>query len=190
MKHIPNILSCIRIAMVGLFIWLFVSGFYVGSLLVYVAAFLTDVMDGYLARRFNWITNIGKLLDPFADKLMLITVLACLHSAGWLPWYIFTIVLVKELLMICGGYFVLKKRKVAVFADWWGKIATGLFFISISTAMIGISDLLSVEKWLPVVIFVAALCVSICSLFHYAYLAGIIGKKYKDHTPFEDNSNP
>ena len=81
MKHIPNILSSLRIVLVGVFAWLFLSAFpdhmtrYWWAIGVYVLAFLTDVLDGFLARTFNWITPVGKLLDPFADKLMVVTAL-------------------------------------------------------------------------------------------------------------------
>ena len=81
MKHIPNILSSLRIAMVGVFAWLFITAFpnhtarYGWALGMFVLAFLTDVLDGFLARTFNWVTPVGKLLDPLADKLMSITAL-------------------------------------------------------------------------------------------------------------------
>ena len=79
MKHIPNILSALRIVMVGVFAGLFMTGQYIAALSVYVLAFFTDVLDGRLARRHGWITNLGKLLDPLADKLMVVTALLCIY---------------------------------------------------------------------------------------------------------------
>lgn len=189
MRNIPNILSFLRILMVGLFIYLFVKEQYLGCLIVYIAAFLTDVLDGFLARRFNWITNLGKLIDPFADKFMLLSVLACLFSIGKLPWYILLIILMKELLMVFGGLFLLKKRKITVYADWWGKIATGLFFASI-TLMLAKLALPSLLGFIPdlalEILFLIALAISIFSLFHYAYKGGFIGKKYRERNAYEN----
>ncbi|MBQ5488345.1 MAG: CDP-alcohol phosphatidyltransferase family protein, partial [Clostridia bacterium] len=116
MKHIPNILSVFRLLLVGVFIWLFTKSQYLWCLIVYLAAFGTDVLDGWLARRNNWITNAGKVLDPLADKLMLITVLSCFYAVGEIPLYILLIVVIKEVLMIVIGS-VLYTKKVVVYAD-------------------------------------------------------------------------
>ena len=76
LKNIPNILSIIRILLVFVFLFfLFVLESTYLALLIFLIAGATDVVDGYLARRNNWITNLGKILDPFADKLMQCTVL-------------------------------------------------------------------------------------------------------------------
>ncbi len=130
MKHIPNILSTLRLVMVGIFIWLFVKEEYLWSMIVYIAAFGTDVLDGWLARRNNWITNIGKVLDPLADKLMLFAVLGCFYSVGEIPLYVLIIMVIKDAIMIIGGV-ILYTRKVVVYADWFGKIATFLFLCAI-----------------------------------------------------------
>lgn len=186
MRHIPNILSFLRILLIGVFAYLFVNHFYVAALYVYVFSFLTDVFDGFLARRFQWISNLGKLLDPFADKLTLVTVLACLYAHGFVRWYIFAIALVKELAMILGGMFMLRKKNVVVYSDWWGKLATGLFFITISLAMIKCAELLPfIPVWFVDVLFGLAICMSVVSMFHYAYRGGLVGKKYKKHTIYE-----
>ena len=71
LKNIPNILSIIRICLVGVFVALFFTGNEIAALIVFLTAGATDVIDGYLARKNNWITNLGKILDPVADKLIL-----------------------------------------------------------------------------------------------------------------------
>ena len=86
LKNIPNILSCIRILLVFVFLFVFfvVDNIYL-ALLIFLIAGATDVIDGYLARRNNWITNLGKILDPVADKLMQCTVLLSLLIKGLVP---------------------------------------------------------------------------------------------------------
>ena len=89
LKNIPNILSVIRILLVFVFVYLvFVTDNLLAALFVFFLAGATDVVDGYLARRNNWITNLGKILDPFADKLMQCTVLVCLWIKNIVPiWF-------------------------------------------------------------------------------------------------------
>ena len=186
MRHIPNILSCLRILMVIAFIILFTKEQYVICLILYIAAFLTDVLDGYLARRFNWISNFGKLVDPFADKFMLLSALACLFFHGDFPLYLLIVLLVKELLMVLGGLFLLKKTKVAVYADIWGKLATGLFFASVTLTLFNLAIGNLIPKWALTILYIAAIAISIFSLFHYAYLGGFIGKKYRSVNAYQE----
>ena len=130
LRHIPNILSGIRILMVPVFIWLFFEYYeqiYL-SLLIFLLAGLTDIIDGYLARRNNWISNLGKLLDPLADKLMQCTVLVCFAVKNIIPWQLAAAFMLKELFMITGAVIVLKKIKVTVKSHWYGKVTTAVFY--------------------------------------------------------------
>lgn len=188
MRHIPNILSCLRVLMVIAFIFFFIRQQYLICLILYVCAFLTDVLDGYLARRFNWISDFGKLVDPFADKFMLITALVCLFSVEAFPVILLIAIAAKELLMLIGGYVMLKKKKVFVYADIWGKVATGLFFVSITLSLAKLAFSALIPEWLLITLYVLAISISIFSLFHYAYMAGFIGKKYRDHNVYEEKT--
>lgn len=176
LRNIPNIISFARLLLVGVFIYLFVNGEYAACLITYVVAFLSDILDGYLARRNGWITNIGKLLDPLADKLMLITALVCFYCAGWLPLWIPVIAAAKELLMIIGGAFLLK-RKVVVYADWFGKVAAGLFAAGVVLTLLKHFYPPLGELYLDIIVFCAAILCAIIAMFHYAKAFGLIGKK-------------
>ncbi len=177
MKHIPNILSSIRIVMVGVFAWLFLTAKiphpqnYLWALGVFVLAFVTDVLDGFLARTFNWITPVGKLLDPLSDKLMAITALIVILIRKWegsLFWIYLTLVIlviVKEILMVIGGMIMLKQRKVA-YSDWYGKTATGLFaFGTVLTLLSFVIE--SVEPW-NIAVLSASIGLAYVALAHYA----------------------
>ena len=177
MKHIPNILSSIRIVMVGVFAWLFLTAKiphpqnYLWALGVFVLAFVTDVLDGFLARTFNWVTPVGKLLDPLADKLMAITALIVILIRKWegsLFWIYLTLVIlviVKEILMVIGGMIMLKQRKVA-YSDWYGKTATGLFaFGTVLTLLSFVIE--SVEPW-NIAVLSASIGLAYVALAHYA----------------------
>lgn len=139
-KHIPNILSCIRLALIPVFVIIFFFGEgehkYHIALFVFLLAGATDVVDGYLARKNNWISDIGKILDPLADKLMQCTVLICLAVANLVEAWFITPYILKEFLLVLGGYIILKKRKVVVVSNIAGKLAVVVFYAVIGTVMI------------------------------------------------------
>lgn len=144
-KHIPNILSFIRLLMVPVFIFVFFKDYpdnIYAALFIFLLAGATDILDGYLARRNNWITNLGKLLDPFADKLMQLSALVCLYVKQIVPIWIVGLFAVKESVMIFGALLVLRKTKVTVMANKFGKAATAVFYAMI-VALILLNSVLS-----------------------------------------------
>jgi cardiolipin synthase len=178
MKHIPNILSSLRIVLVGVFAWLFLTAFpdhmtrYWWAIGVYVLAFLTDVLDGFLARTFHWVTPVGKLLDPFADKLMVVTALVVILIEKARQGHMFGIYLalviliaVKEILAMIGGFLMLRQGKVA-YSDWSGKIATGLFGVGILLTLLSFL-VPQIEPW-NVAVLAAAVALAYVALAHYA----------------------
>ncbi len=130
---IPNVLTMLRLALVPVFIILFFNDQKIAALVVFCAASLTDLLDGYLARRLNQITDFGKLFDPLADKLMVLSALVCQGISGIFPWIAIIIVGCKELLMVLGGAYMLKKG-VVVYANYYGKTATVFFMAALILA--------------------------------------------------------
>ena len=114
--NLPNALTALRMALIPLFVWAF---YQVGpgvALVIYLLAAATDWLDGFLARRWNQVTSFGKLADPLADKLMLLTMLFCMGQSGRVPWWVLGVMLGKELLMVIGSVFLLKRHNVVVMA--------------------------------------------------------------------------
>ena len=103
------------------------------TLCFFLAAGLTDCLDGYFARRYNQITMLGKVLDPIADKLFTASVVFCLTMSGVISWSILGIIVVKGPYMGVGAIICLK-RKVEVVSDIYGKIATVLFYPAVLRA--------------------------------------------------------
>lgn len=165
MRHIPNILSAIRLALVGVFIYLFIKTRYLACLIVFSSAFLTDLLDGFLARRFNWISDVGKVLDPLADKLMVLAALACFYFVGWLPLWMVAIVFIKEGIMIIGGIFLYKK-KVVVYSDWYGKFAAGFFNAGIAVTLA--KNFYPMLGTLNYIVICVAILLAFVALCHYA----------------------
>ena len=126
---IPNLLSLLRLCMIPLIIWLYCTQKnYALTAVVLVLSGLTDTIDGFIARRFNMVTDLGKALDPVADKLTQASVMFCLLSR-------FRMMLVPLLLLIfkevCNGVIslvVIKKTGKVCGADWHGKVCTWLLY--------------------------------------------------------------
>ncbi len=129
--NVPNILTMIRAALIPVFLVLYYSSLRYAALTVFLLASATDLMDGYIARKYNLITNFGKLMDPLADKLMVISVLLVQTVSGILPAAAVIIVVLKELLMVLGGMFMLKKG-IVVYSEPVGKAAQFLFIVALS----------------------------------------------------------
>jgi cardiolipin synthase len=135
MKNIPNILTVFRLALVPVFVIVFFSEIHnntLWALFIYVVAGVTDVLDGYIARKYDIITEIGTVLDPLADKIMLIAAVVCLGIIGRVPFLAVLIVTVKESFMIVSGLILYyRKEKLVIPSNKYGKIATVLISISI-----------------------------------------------------------
>lgn len=135
MKHLSNLLTFIRLLLVPVFPIAFFSSDPLGpfiALAVFVLAGFTDFLDGYIARRFHQITPLGTVLDPLADKLMLLTVLLTLWHHGTLPLWILLIIILKETFMIVtGAYLYFRKSKFIIPSNRYGKAATALLFLAI-----------------------------------------------------------
>ena len=127
---IPNVLTILRIILIPVFVVLFFKGQKIAALCVFCAASLTDMLDGYLARKLNQITDFGKLFDPLADKLMVLTAMICQTFWGPLPLIAVLIVAAKELMMVLGGVFMLS-RGVVVYSNYYGKAAQVGFIASL-----------------------------------------------------------
>ena len=129
---IPNWLSFIRIALIPVFAVLFVQGHQLVAVIVMICAALTDLFDGKIARKFNQVSNLGKILDPIADKLsQMAIVIVLLYTYCENPIkYLFFFFIVKEVLMLLGGAFLLSKGMRPTAAEIWGKVATNVFYIA------------------------------------------------------------
>ena len=129
-KHIPNILTVLRFLLIPFIVYYIIIDEYWLAFVFLTISGLTDVLDGFIARKFNFITNFGKLIDPLADKTTQIAVLLTLAFKNIIPFWIIIVVAVKEATMIAGASFLYGKELV-VSSKWFGKLATVLFYIAI-----------------------------------------------------------
>lgn len=179
LKHIPNILTILRFIFIPIILYFIFTGNYVLGIVFFTISGITDVLDGFIARKFNLVSNFGKLMDPLADKLTQISVLACLVKVDIIPFWILVIVILKELLMVVGASFLYGKD-VVVYSKWYGKLATVLFYlaivISLITKLLGLTGFWSNFDLL---IYCIALACTVFSLIMYVkclYQGGFIDK--------------
>jgi len=166
---LPNILTVFRILLIPVFIFLFFSEMdnnLLYAFFVFAIAGVTDVLDGYIARKYDMITDLGKVLDPLADKLMLLSVLFCLTSMSLIPLWILVLMIIKELLMIYGAirlYF--SKTQIIIQSNYYGKLATLAFYLAITLV------LLELKGIIPVIILYFAVVVATIAFVNYLKIA-------------------
>jgi len=172
-RYIPNIISLIRILLVGVFAYVFL-GYYpegiIPAAIIFIFSGVTDVIDGALARHFCWTSRLGIILDPIADKLMQCTVLLCLViKSSVVPWWIFAFYIIKEGMMAAGAILLFKRRKEVYASKVFGKISTVLFYTVIA-AIILWGDVFGPVVCAILCAVVAVVAVTALVLYAYSYM--------------------
>ena len=127
---IPNILSFVRIAFIPFIIWSYLAGNEILSAVLIAISLLTDMLDGFIARKFNMVTPLGKALDPIADKLTLGVIILALCFKKQSLIILFVLFFLKELTMGIQGLVIIKRTGTTYSAKWYGKISTFLLYAS------------------------------------------------------------
>lgn len=163
-KHVPNILTVIRFILIPLILVLIFQENYIWAFIILTLSGITDILDGYIARKFNFVSDFGKLMDPLADKLTQISILVSLCIKEIVPIWMIVIIFLKELIMICGASFLYKKDLIFS-SKWWGKLATVIFYIAIACSLI--IHYLKVDLHFDIYIYYIALFATLFSLAMY-----------------------
>ncbi len=142
-KNIPNLLTTLRLIIVPFLGYFIYYEKYTIAIILFTLGGFTDIIDGYIARKYNLITKWGKFFDPLADKLMQITALTFLVIRDYIPIVVLGIVVIKEFLMLLGGIMLYRKGKTVIGANWYGKLATVIFYFAILATIILSLDSLS-----------------------------------------------
>lgn len=121
---IPNIMSMFRICLIPLFIYFYLSEHDYKAFFILVISGLTDVVDGFIARRFNMVSAVGKALDPISDKMTQVAMLYCLLNRFAAMWIPFLFMIIKELSSAVMAFIAIKTTGEVHGADWHGKLTT------------------------------------------------------------------
>ena len=129
--NLPNILTLFRFALIPVYILVFSYGYLEFSFGIVILAGLTDILDGYLARKNGQVTQIGVMLDPLADKTMMIVVILSLLYKGYISWQAALAIFLRDAGMIIGSAFFHLRGKKTVPANMMGKLTTVLFYVAL-----------------------------------------------------------
>lgn len=126
-KQIPNIITVIRILSIVPLCWLLWKGQYSSALILLVLAGMSDALDGFLARRYGWITPLGAVLDPVADKLFVVSMFIVFGMKGNLPWWLVALVIGRDIVIVVGALaYRLVQGKLEMHPLMISKLNTGL----------------------------------------------------------------
>ena len=172
--NVPNILTMIRLLLVPVYVALFIGGQKYAALATFLVASLTDLLDGRIARKYNLITDFGKLVDPFADKVMVLTVLFSMAIGSpaipaVVPWAAVIILLAKELVMILGGV-AMYRHGIVVYSSMIGKVAHCVFIAGLVASYFHDWFTRVCAGWpltLDLLLLWAGVCITLCALVFY-----------------------
>ena len=157
---VPNIISFVRLCMAPVFLVLLLNGLNIEATVVYAIAAGTDFVDGKIARATHTVSRIGQLLDPFVDRLLMLTGVFGLLMCGRLPIWIVLLILARDLFMLIGGAYLLKKYGIRVAVIYPGKVATTFLFVGCAGLLLNLPLIPGLGwvdvSWLPG--FNAAMC--------------------------------
>lgn len=163
---VPNFLTFIRILLIIPFVIFFFKCSYLAAAIVILISGLTDCLDGFIARKFNQVSQLGKYLDPIADKLTLFAVGICIMSILPILIPVMCVLIIKEAVMIAGAWYLLRKSINPPPAQWFGKASTVVFYaVAIISMVMYVFDIRNYSV-IIVLFSIAAICM-LCAVFGY-----------------------
>ncbi len=126
-----NLLSFLRIVLIVPFVIFFLQKNYVLAAAALILSGISDALDGFVARTFNQVTQLGKILDPIADKLTLFAIMVCMVILTPVVMPVMIVLIVKDVLMLIGGSQLIKRKIAPPAAKWYGKAGTFMFYVSV-----------------------------------------------------------
>lgn len=183
---IPNILTYFRILLIPVFVVLYINsrnnlGVHIAAVSVVALSGLTDMLDGKIARHCNMITELGKILDPVADKLTQCAIMICLAMRYSLLWAFIGALVVKEVTMAVLGMVFLKKGRKLKGAHWYGKVSTVVFYLVMIALLVVPPSKMPVE--LSVVLILLSGVFMIFSFIMYIRVYFSMARDIKDNKP-------
>ncbi|MCI8518137.1 MAG: CDP-diacylglycerol--glycerol-3-phosphate 3-phosphatidyltransferase [Hungatella sp.] len=163
--NLPNKLTVLRVLLIPFFVTalLWEGGenqtLRYGAAVIFIAASLTDLLDGKIARKYNLVTNFGKFMDPLADKLLVCSALICLIELGQIPAWMVIVIISREFI-ISGFRLVASDNGVVIAASYWGKFKTTFQMIAVILLIVRLESLALVTNlcvWISVILTVVSL---------------------------------
>ena len=167
---VPNMLSFLRILLILPFVLMFFLNHIIAAFICLVLSGISDMLDGFLARLLHQTSELGKLLDPIADKLTLLAVVICLGIRIPEIFPLMIILIVKDIFMIGGGVYLVRNGITPPQSRWYGKVATIMFYLCVVSVVL-YRELLEYDmKKLTVILFVLTVGMMVFALLNYTRL--------------------
>ncbi len=155
MLNVPNAITVARILLVPWIAWFTYARDYEPALWLFIAAAVSDLADGLIARRFNLCTRFGAIADPLADKMAMLTVTLLLAWQGWLPWWLAVAIVGRDVMIVGGAAaYHLLVGQLEIAPTWLSKINTVLEFVLLATLLATGAGYFDGEPWLPVLMWI------------------------------------
>ncbi len=191
---IPNVLTTIRLmAIPFMAFFIYQSGqpgaegqrYGMLSFIFFVTIWVTDMADGFIARRFNQVSDFGKIYDPLVDKLFQFTTAFMMLMINRIPLWVVLFILVKELTMLIVGAYLWRSKRVVVHAKWYGKAATVLFVLALAVVFFIPYE----QRYLTNYIFILPVAMSSFAALAYGYTLLKHGFSAKESSENESERN-
>lgn len=174
MRLLPNALTLFRMLAVAPIVYWLLTGHYRAALMLSVMAGVSDLLDGFLARRYGWMTHFGGILDPLTDKLLLVSTTLALAWLGQLPWWLFALIVARDLVIVCGGFYYHYRiaRIVTAEPTMLSKWNTFAQILLIVTIMLGLAFPAAQGPWTGWLIAVVAMTTAASGLQYVLIWSG------------------
>ncbi len=181
LRNIPNFLSVLRILLVPPVVFYMLQHNYMPALVLFVIAGLTDSLDGWLAKRFNWQSHLGEILDPLADKLLLVSSYIAFAWLGLLPVFLVACVILRDVIIVVGGVcYRIFFGKIEMMPTYISKLNTLMQIVLIALLLVSLAWL-SIDKMVIDFLIWTVLFTTIASGAVYIYLWGKRALKHVKH---------
>jgi cardiolipin synthase (CMP-forming) len=174
LKYIPNILTILRLAAIVPFLLLLYHMRYDSACILFLAAGLTDGLDGWLARRFSWQSNLGSFLDPLADKLLVFSSFVALGLIGSLPWWLVILVFARDFTISLGvvAWYFLIQKKLDFEPSTVSKINTCMQISLVTLCLVELAFFALPQGVITAWVFLTA-CTTVISYIDYVWTWGL-----------------
>jgi len=167
--NLPNKLTLFRVVLIPFFVFFLLAPYFEGygnyiAVAIFIVASITDFLDGKIARKYNFVTNFGKFMDPLADKLLVCSALICLIQLELIPAWVVIIIIAREFI-ISGFRLVASDNGVVIAASYWGKFKTAFQMLTVIVLILNIPN--KVFTILGTVLIYVSLALTVISLIDY-----------------------
>lgn len=177
LHHIPNIITALRIVAIIPICWLLWEERYLAAFILLVIAGLSDALDGYLARRNQWMTKLGGFLDPIADKLFVVAITVVFGLQGHLPWWLVWLIMGRDVVIVIGaGLFRWVTGSLAMRPLWISKANTGLQIALLAMTLLHVAFYALppvIPETLQFIVAITTVLSGISYVMNWSYLATV-----------------